>query len=232
MKVVLSWLREFAPTDLEADELAELITRQGVKVEGIERPWDGVQGVVVARVLEVSDHPNSDKLCVARVDDGQGEQIVCAGVRNFVAGDLVPWAKPGSRVPVLPEPLAPRKLRGVMINGMLCSPRELNIADVHEGILVLNDEAVEVGTGLQGRVRAGRRRARHRGGAEPARLPERVRRGPRGVGRHRRAADRARPSTSRRPTEEAASVATVRIEAADACPRYVARMIRGRRRIG
>ncbi len=90
MKVVLSWLREFAPTDLEADELAELITRQGVKVEGIERPWDGVQGVVVARVLEVSDHPDSDKLCVARVDDGQGEQIVCAGVRNFVAGDLVP----------------------------------------------------------------------------------------------------------------------------------------------
>ena len=74
-----------------------------------------------------------------------GEQIVCAGVRNFVAGDLVPWAKPGSRVPVLPEPLAPRKLRGVMSNGMLCSPRELNIADVHEGILVLNDEPVEVG---------------------------------------------------------------------------------------
>ena len=91
----MSWLREFAPTDLDAEELAELITRQGVKVEGIDRPWDGVQGVVVARVLEVSDHPDSDKLCVARVDDGQGEQVVCAGVRNFVAGDLVPWAKPG-----------------------------------------------------------------------------------------------------------------------------------------
>ncbi len=87
---------------------------------------------------EVTDHPDSDKLCVARVDDGTGEQVVCAGVRNFAAGDLVPWAKPGSRVPVLPDPLAPRKLRGVVSNGMLCSPRELDIADVHLGILVLD----------------------------------------------------------------------------------------------
>ena len=148
MRVVLSWLREFCPTDLDADELAELITRQGVKVEEVLRPWDGVQGVVVARVLSVEDHPDSDKLCVARVDDGTGEQVVCAGVRNFAAGDLVPWAKPGSRVPVLPEPLAPRKLRGVLSNGMLCSPRELAIADVHTGILVLNREAVRGGRRL------------------------------------------------------------------------------------
>ena len=112
MRVVLSWLREFCPTDLDADELAELITRQGVKVEEVLRPWDGVRGVVIARVLSVEDHPDSDKLCVATVDDGTGEQVVCAGVRNFAAGDLVPWAKPGAQVPVLPEPLAPRKLRG------------------------------------------------------------------------------------------------------------------------
>lgn len=139
MKVVLSWLREFAPTDLDAEELAALITQRGVKVEDVLRPWDGLAGVVVARVLDVADHPDSDKLCVARVDDGTGEQVVCAGVRNFQAGDLVPWAKPGSRVPALPDPLAPRKLRGVMSNGMLCSLRELNIADTHEGILVFAD---------------------------------------------------------------------------------------------
>ena len=65
----------------------------------------------------------------------------CAGVRNYEAGDLVPWARPGSRVPVLPEPLAPRDIGGVVSNGMLCSPRELAIADVHEGILVLNTES-------------------------------------------------------------------------------------------
>ena len=79
------------------------------------------------------------------VDDGTGEHIVCAGVRNFAAGDLVPWAKPGSRVPTLPEPLAPRKLRGVLSNGMLCSPHELNLADSHAGILLLTHEDLSVG---------------------------------------------------------------------------------------
>lgn len=141
MKVVLSWLREFCPTDLDAEELADRLTMAGVKVEEIIRPWEGLEGVVVGRVLEVSDHPDSDKLCVVRMDTGSGERTVCAGVRNMVAGDLVPYAVPGARVPALPEPLAPRKLRGVLSEGMLCSPRELNLADVHEGILVLPPEA-------------------------------------------------------------------------------------------
>ena len=135
MKVVLSWLREFCPSDMPVEELADRLTMAGVKVEEILRPWDGLDGVTIARVVEVSDHPDSDKLCVVRVESGSGEHIVCAGVRNLSAGDLVPYAAPGSRVPVLPEPLAAKKLRGVMSEGMLCSPRELNIADVHAGIL-------------------------------------------------------------------------------------------------
>ncbi len=226
MRVVLSWLREFAPSDLDADELAELLTHQGVKVEGVHRPWDGVQGVVVARVLEVRDHPDSDKLCVARVDDGRGEQIVCAGVRNFKAGDMVPWAKPGSRVPALPEPLAPRKLRGVLSNGMLCSPQELEIADVHEGILVLNGEDVQVGADVKAAF-----------GLDDAVLDIEVE--PNrpdflsvfGVAREVSAAagvPLAEPDLSVPEADEtAADVATVRIEALDACPRYVAKVIRG-----
>src|SRR5262245_33241501 len=137
MKVVLSWLREFCPTDLPADEIATLLTGVGVKVEEVIRPWDGLDGVIVARVLEVSDHPNSDKLCVTRVETGSGEATVAAGVRNMEAGDLVPYAPPGSRVPVLADPLAVKKLRGLESAGMLCSPRELNVADSHEGILIL-----------------------------------------------------------------------------------------------
>ena len=155
-----------------------------------------------------------------------GEQIVCAGVRNFVAGDLVPWAKPGSRVPVLPEPLAPRKLRGVMSNGMLCSPRELNIADVHEGILVLNDEPVEMGQDFKAAF-----------GLDDAVLDIEVE--PNrpdflsvfGVAREVSAATGVpliEPVIDLEETEEeASSIATVRIEAAEACPRYVARIIRG-----
>ncbi|MEX0992119.1 MAG: phenylalanine--tRNA ligase subunit beta [Actinomycetota bacterium] len=141
MKVVLSWLREFCPTDLPADELAEALTAVGVKVEEILRPWDGLSGVVVAEVLEVADHPDSDKLCVTRVRTTNGEATVVAGVRNMEAGDLVPYAPPGSRVPLLPDPLEVRSLRGVESEGMLCSPRELNVADVHTGIMVLPSDS-------------------------------------------------------------------------------------------
>src|SRR5215207_7581958 len=145
MRIVWSWLREFCPTEHSASDLAERLTLHGVKVEEVLRPWQGVQGVVVARIIKVEDHPNSTKLTVVTVDDGAGEHVVAAGVRNYEVGDLVPWARPGSRVPVLPAPLAPRDLGGVVSNGMLCSPRELAIADVHEGILVLRDEPVAPG---------------------------------------------------------------------------------------
>ena len=235
MKVVLSWLREFAPTDMGVDELAELMTRRGVKVEEVLRPWEGLQGVVVARVLDVSDHPDSDKLCVARVDDGTGEQVVCAGVRNFAAGDLVPWAKPGSRVPVLSDPLAPRKLRGVMSNGMLCSPRELRIADTHEGILVLDlAEGFEVGQDLKAFL-----------GLDDAVLDIEVE--PNrpdflsvfGLAREVAAAtgvplqkpdqepDQEPDLTLDSTGEDASATATVRLDAPKGCPEYLARVIRG-----
>lgn len=137
MRIVLSWLRELCPTDLSPEDLAELLTHRGAEVESIERPWANLSGVVVARVLEVRDHPNSDRLCIARVQAGSGEQEVVVGVRNMGPGDLVPLAGPGARVPMLPEPLGAREIRGVVSNGMLCAPDELGISPSHEGILVL-----------------------------------------------------------------------------------------------
>ncbi|MGZ5291156.1 MAG: phenylalanine--tRNA ligase subunit beta [Actinomycetota bacterium] len=144
MRIVLSWLRELCPTELSAEELAGLLTHQGAEVESIERPWEHLSGVVVARVLEVRDHPNSDRLCIARVQTGSGEQDVVVGVRNMAPGDRVPLAGPGARVPLLPEPLAAREIRGVVSNGMLCAPDELGISPSHEGILVL-PETLEPG---------------------------------------------------------------------------------------
>ena len=140
MKVVHSWLRELVPTDLSAGELAELLTDRGAEVGSVERPWERLSGVVVARVVEVRDHPDSDHLCIARVQTGSGEQEVVAGVRNMRPGDLVPLAPPGGTLPALPEPLSARKIRGVASNGMLCSPMELGIAPTHEGILILPPE--------------------------------------------------------------------------------------------
>ena len=140
MKIVLSWLREFSPVDLSADELADILTAKGAEVERIERPWDGLEGVVVARVLDVRDHPGSAKLCLTLVSTGSSQREVVVGVRNMVPGDLVPLAGPGARVPALPAPLAAREIRGVVSEGMLCSSMELGIAPTHEGILLLPAE--------------------------------------------------------------------------------------------
>jgi phenylalanyl-tRNA synthetase beta chain len=144
VRIVLSWLRELCPVDLSAEQLGELLAWQGLHTESIERPWERLSGVVVAKVLEVRDHPNSDKLCLVRVSTGSGERELVAGVRNMKAGDLVPLAGPGASVPALPEPLSAREIRGVVSEGMLCSPRELALSADHSGILILTDQ-VDVG---------------------------------------------------------------------------------------
>jgi phenylalanyl-tRNA synthetase beta chain len=228
MKVPVSWLRELCPTELSAEELAELLTSKGAEVEGIERPWAGLDDVLTARVLEVRDHPNSEKLCLARVDAGPavGELEVVVGVRNMVAGDVVPFARPGSRVPALPEPLGRREIRGVTSNGMLCSPKELAISADHGAILVLPDDTA-VGEdvarlfGLDDAV------------LDVAVTPNR----PdllsvAGVAREVAAATGAPfapPSTAiaAEADEKAADLATVEILDLDRCPRYLARVIRG-----
>jgi phenylalanyl-tRNA synthetase beta chain len=226
MKVVLSWLREFAPTDLDADELAEVINARGVKIEDVLRPWAGLEGVVVARVVDVADHPNSEKLVVARVDDGTGEHQVVVGVRNMAAGDLVPWAPPGARVPILSEPLGARELRGVVSRGMLCAPDELGISPDHGGILLLNGDGLEPGTDVRSAL-----------GLDDAVLDIEVE--PNrpdflsvfGVAREVAAATGVpliEPDLAvREDPEAAAHAATIELRDADGCPHYLARVIRG-----
>ncbi|MDP9342226.1 MAG: phenylalanine--tRNA ligase subunit beta [Actinomycetota bacterium] len=225
MKVLLSWLREFAPTDLSAEDLAEFLTAKGAEVESVERPWAGLEGVVVARVLEVRDHPDADKLCVARVDAGAGEVQVVVGVRNMKSGDLVPYAPPGARVPVRPEPLEHRDVRGVTSNGMLCSPWELAISPDHHGILVLPPDT-PVGVDLK--VQLGLDDAVLDVEVTPNRpdLMSVV-----GVAREVAAATGVPltlPDTSVvEGDEKATDVATVEIRDLERCPRYLARVIRG-----
>jgi phenylalanyl-tRNA synthetase beta chain len=224
MRVPLGWLREHCPVELSPEELGDLLALKGLHVEGIERPWDGLQGVVVARVLDVRDHPNSDKLCLARIDSGTGEQEVVVGVRNMAAGDLVPYAPAGSRVPVLPEPLEARTIRGVVSNGMLCSPRELAISQEHEtGILVL-PSALQVGSDLKGSL-----------GLDDVVFDLEIESNRPdllsivGVAREVAAATGAPlsiPDASVNEVEESASsAATVEIKDPAGCPRYLARVI-------
>ena len=221
------WLREFVPTDLGPEELAELITPRGVLVEGVLHPWEGLEGVVVVRVTEVRDHPAADKLCVARIVHGSGEAEVVVGVRNMGPGDLVPWAPPGSRVPEIPEPLASRELRGVVSNGMLCSSRELGMSADHGGILLLNGEGFDVGADFKAAL--GLYDAVLDIEVEPNR-PDFL--SVHGVAREVAAATGlplASPDLTIAESDDAAAAdtASVVIEAPERCSRYVARVIRG-----
>ncbi len=225
MKVLMSWLRELCPTELSGEELADRLTPRGVKVEAVLRPWERLTGVVVARVLDVRDHPNSEKLCLARVTDGSSEHELVVGVRNMRPGDPVPMAGPGATVPALLEPLGRREIRGVVSEGMLCSPRELGISGDHQGILVLPADA-PVGADVRGYL-----------GLDDELLDIEVKANRpdllsvAGVAREAAAATGV-PFTAHDPSvregiEKAGEAATVEILDLERCPRYVARVIRG-----
>ena len=141
MKFSLNWLREFVELPDEVAQLSELLTLAGVEIEGIEARGADFARVVVAQVTASAQHPNADRLSVCQVDDGSGQplQIVC-GATNYKVGDKVPLAQPGA---VLSGDLKIKasKLRGVESQGMLCSAKELGIAEDAAGLLILSPDA-------------------------------------------------------------------------------------------
>ncbi len=145
MKFSLNWLREFVDLPPSVDALAELLTLAGVEIEGIEKRGADFEKVVVAQIKESKQHPNADRLSVCVVDDGSGtpRQIVC-GAKNYKVGDKVPLALPGAELPGDLK-IKASKLRGVESEGMLCSARELGIAEDAAGLLILSPEA-RIGT--------------------------------------------------------------------------------------
>ena len=138
MKVLLSWLREFAPgIDGDPTWLADELSALGLAVEGIDHLGAGLDGIVVAEVLKLSPHPNADKIQLVEVDTGDGEALqICCGAFNMAVGDLVPLATLGTTMPngMLIER---RKLRGEWSNGMLCSAAEMGFGSDGGGINIL-----------------------------------------------------------------------------------------------
>ena len=136
MKVTYNWLKEFVDFDLSPAELADLLTMLGLEVEGMESQGSGMDDVVVAVVEEKRQHPNADKLSVCRVNDGSATIDVVCGAQNFNAGDTVALAKVGA---VLPGDfkIKKSKIRGEESCGMLCSEKELGLAEDSSGIMIL-----------------------------------------------------------------------------------------------
>lgn len=141
-----SWLREFCDPPLNTQQLADLLTMSGMEVEDLRPVAPPFAGVVVAQILSAEPHPQADRLRVCQVDAGSGAplQVVC-GAPNARAGLKAPLAMVGAELPPgedgKPFTIGIGTLRGVESRGMLCSAKELRIADDHGGLLELAEDA-------------------------------------------------------------------------------------------
>ncbi len=145
MKLSLKWLKDYVALPESVDELAKRLTMAGLEIEGISRPGDGLRGVVVAQILASDKHPNADKLSVTSIDDGTGTplQVVC-GAKNYKVGDKIPLATVGTELPGGMK-IGKAQMRGVDSSGMLCSAKELGLPEGEHGLLIL-DPSLKVGT--------------------------------------------------------------------------------------
>jgi phenylalanyl-tRNA synthetase beta chain len=142
MKFTLSWLKEHLDTAATLDEIVLTLTRIGLEVESVDNPAAKLAGFTVARVLSAERHPQADKLQVLSVDTGAGTplQVVC-GAPNARAGLVGVLGLPGATVPANGIELKVSAIRGVESNGMMCSTRELELGDDHDGIIELPEDA-------------------------------------------------------------------------------------------
>ncbi|MFA6582940.1 MAG: phenylalanine--tRNA ligase subunit beta [Elusimicrobiaceae bacterium] len=137
MLLLYSWLKDFIETDLTPDELAGKFTALGIQIEGMKKTGAEFSGVCVAEILKIDKHPNADKLSLVEVDTGAGTQTVVCGAKNIAAGQKIPLAQVGAKLPG--GTLKKSKIRGVESCGMICSSSELNITGGPEnGIMVLD----------------------------------------------------------------------------------------------
>lgn len=146
MKFSLEWLTDYLETEASAAQIAAALNAIGHEVEGIEDPAERLAGFRVAEVLTAAPHPDADKLQVLTVNTGEGDplQVVC-GAPNARAGMKGVLGLPGAVVPANGMELRKSAIRGVESNGMMCSVRELELGDEHDGIIELPADA-PVGT--------------------------------------------------------------------------------------
>jgi phenylalanyl-tRNA synthetase beta chain len=141
MKFTLGWLKEHLDTDATLDQVVETLTRIGLEVEGATDPGAKLAAFRVARVLTAEPHPQADKLRVLSIDAGDGPVQVVCGAPNARAGLVGVFGAPGAHVPGSGITLKVAAIRGVESNGMMCSTRELELGDEHDGIIELPDDA-------------------------------------------------------------------------------------------
>lgn len=141
MKFTLSWLKTHLKTDADLLTILKGLTNIGLEVEGVENPAEKLAPFRIAKVLTADPHPQADKLQVLTVDAGDGPLQVVCGAPNARAGLIGVFGTEGAVVPANGMVLKKTAIRGVESNGMMCSPRELELGENHEGIIELNADA-------------------------------------------------------------------------------------------
>ena len=158
MKISLEWLNEFVDiSDLTVEQIVHELTMSGLEVEEIEKTGAKFTNIITAKIKELKQHPNADKLHLVDVDLGNCIKTVVCGAQNIAEGQIIPYASVGSKVLNRKTgeqfELTPAVIRGVESQGMLCSQDELGLENMQEedGILILNRlfENIELGTPLE-----------------------------------------------------------------------------------
>ena len=137
MKFTLSWLKDHLDTEASLDEILYALTDLGLEVEEAVNPLDKLGGFTLAKVIHAEQHPDADRLRVCRVMTDEGEKQIVCGAPNAREGITVVLAKPGDYVPGIDVTLSVGKIRGLESHGMMCSERELELSDEHNGIIEL-----------------------------------------------------------------------------------------------
>ena len=142
MNVPLKWLNDFVNPGVTPQDLAYRLTMAGLEVEKIDEVGSEWNQVFVGRVLDVSQHPDADRLVLADVEAGEHRLTVVTGAPNIYAGQTVALALAGAALidgysdSGERKVLKPTKMRGILSAGMVCSEKELGLSDEHEGIHV------------------------------------------------------------------------------------------------
>ncbi|GLV28839.1 phenylalanine--tRNA ligase beta subunit [Sphingobium sp. TomTYG75] len=222
MKFTLSWLKTHLNTDADLPTILKTLNDIGLEIEGVENPAEKLAPFRIARVLTADPHPQADKLQVLTVDAGDGALQVVCGAPNARAGLVGVFGTEGAVVPVNGMVLKKTAIRGVESNGMMCSFRELELGEDHEGIIELNADAP-----------VGRVYAEWAGLDDPvidvSITPNRQDcMGVRGIARDLAAAGLGTLNAIVVPeVEGVGSGPDVRIEDTDGCPAFFARTVRG-----
>ena len=137
MKFTLAWLKDHLETTAPLDDILYALTDLGLEVEEVSNPADRLKDFTIGKVLSAEKHPDADKLRVCQVATDEGESQIICGAPSARTGITVVIAKPGVYVPGIDTTIGVGKIRGIESFGMMCSEREMELSDEHDGIIEL-----------------------------------------------------------------------------------------------